>query len=387
MIDIWEKGQTFPLTMLSSFRDKLNSQSKTNTDRKAAFGHHSLTSLALTDASTTPPGSPPTNLQNMLPTSKAPSAAPAQSQAAASATPAPSTTSILAALANMARQNNVASPAPPPVLQASLPQPVTQPVKLPYALPPSQSFFPPAPPQPSVNHAPQFPPALPLNLPTPQITQQQISNAHNYASNTATSFITPPSVPPPALSNSVSEQQIMLAKQLIDQGLSTEQITSILSIMGSQGLSGLPPPPLPLSQPVPQPSNTWNGSDTRDRYDGMRSPPVNNRRRSRSPSPRSWNARDRRDDDVNDFRNGGRNQFDDRRGYRERSPPRRTSTPPRGGEKWIGWDESIGRGNIRGSSHFNKCMNFKLTCHSAQSNSICRGRQVSFSDPCIEHHS
>lgn len=303
--------------------------------------------LPIIDVSTTPPGSPPPNVQNILQGLNAPAAAPVQPPA-----PAPSTTSILAALANMARQNNVATPAPPPpVVQAPSVLPPAQPVNQPYTLPTAQVAPPSFPPQSNATQPFQYPqmPALPVNLPVPQATPQpQVNGAPSYGNNIPAPFAAIPPVQSAMTPAPAMDPRVAAAKALLDYGLDTDQITAILNSFSTPGLAGLPPPP-PPPQPVQQSQNTWNGNDARDRYDGMRSPQGHDRRRSRSPSPRGWNYRNRRDDDVNDFRNGGRNQFDDRRGYRERSPQRRTPTPPRGGgEKWIGWDQSIGRGNIKG---------------------------------------
>ncbi|KAJ2967125.1 hypothetical protein NQ176_g9818 [Zarea fungicola] len=81
LLDIWEKGQTFPSQMLETFRQGLNSPAQTKT-------------------STTPPGSPPPNVMAALQSNQPAPTAPAA---------APNGSSILEALANIARQNTTAA--------------------------------------------------------------------------------------------------------------------------------------------------------------------------------------------------------------------------------------------------------------------------------------
>ncbi|OCK79424.1 hypothetical protein K432DRAFT_299923 [Lepidopterella palustris CBS 459.81] len=83
LLDIWERGQTFPLQMLANFKQKLNAP-QTNAQ------------------SYTPPGSPPKNNIASLgsaPQTQLPKAAPPATQAS------PDAGSILAALANIGKQN------------------------------------------------------------------------------------------------------------------------------------------------------------------------------------------------------------------------------------------------------------------------------------------
>jgi protein NRD1 len=238
----------------------------------------------------------------------------------------------------------------------------------------------------AMNQSIPFPPIPPpVNVPAAPATFAQHSQgsnngAQNLASNQTNPFAAvPPMVPPNALSPAV-QQQLLIAKALSDQGIPHDKIVGIIAAMGSQGpppmmgAGGIPPPP-PQFAAQNQNANAQNGwasrpEESRDHssyHEAVRSPQSRyNRRRSRSPSPaRGWNSRDsppsrRRDEPMNDYDRDspGRNRGGDDRGrgrgrgneYRQRSPPRRqSSTPPRtGGNKWVGYDDSIGKGNIKG---------------------------------------
>ena len=212
-----------------------------------------------------------------------------------------------------------------------------------------------------------------------------------YASNPLAAI--PPIVAPSAMDPAIA-QQLLLIKRLTDAGIQPDQIPGVIAALGSQGAAtllaagGLPPPPPPQFPVQNQNQSTQNGqngwvangrpeeSREHNGYDqGMRSPGRNRRHsRSRSP-PRAWGARDspsRRRDDVSyeyDRNSPGRNRDERGRGargghvidYRQRSPPRRgrSPTPPRygSGEKWIGHDTSIGKGNIKGMQIFPKADN------------------------------
>jgi len=241
----------------------------------------------------------------------------------------------------------------------------------------------------ALNQTQQFPPVPPpVNVPAAAATfasQTQASNngVQNFASNQTNPFAAiPPVVPPTSLDPAV-QQQLMLIKTLADAGIPHDQIAGVISRLGSQGTpmngagGALPPPPFPATNQNQGAQNGQNGwgarpaDQSRDNngfHEGMRSP-GRNRRRSRSQSPaRGWNARDspasRRREEPNydyDRDSPGRNR-DDRgrparggRGndYRQRSPPRRghSLTPPRSygnSEKWVSYDASIGKGNIKG---------------------------------------
>jgi protein NRD1 len=333
------------------------------------------------DESTTPPGSPPADLQRTFGLHPAAPAAPA----AATVTSAPS---ILQALANLARQNTTA-----PSTTSAQPQDNSYNVSNAHNNAAQQA--------PALNQTISFPPvSQPVNVPATFQPQGSSNGAQNFVSNQTNPnpyAVVPPVVPPAALDPAL-QQQLLFVKALADQGLTPEQIQGVLARMGQGlpmlGAGGLPPPPQFAAQQQPQNQNQnvqngWgsNGASRpdapRDRNgyhdrEAVRSPPNRYRQRSRSRSPpRGWNARDspasRRHDEPNNYdfdRNSpARNRGDERgrggrggRGndYRQRSPPRRgrSPTPPRSrgaGQKWIDHDPTISKGSIKGRTRIYAC--------------------------------
>lgn len=348
--------------MLIGFKNKLSAPSKTNNNPHKVSPWQLLTTTSfLIDESTTPPGSPPADLQSILLGLQAPSAPqPFSAPAAAAAAAAPNTHSILEALANMARHN---APAAAPV-SISNGLPMGNPYNVSNAQNNSAQLAA------SLNQSLTFPPNPTVNVPVAQAPYQQSNGSQNYASNPPNPFASAPAVAPQALSLA-QQQQLMLAKAMVDQGIPIDSIASIFNAMGSQGLAGLgaAAPPAPQFPPQNQNAsqNGWGGEESRDRNgfsEAVRSPQGRYRRRSRSPSPvrnagggGQWPSRERRDEPMPDYgRDMGRNQGDEHRGgrggYRQRSPARRlSSTPPTSsGDKWIGFDETIGNGNIKGTT-------------------------------------
>lgn len=355
LVDIWEKGQTFPLSMLNSFKEKLSTpaaQSKiantTASPSHRSFRMHDSnhTGLCVVPQSTTPPGSPPP-LNNH-----------ASSQQTAT-TGAPNTSSILAALANMARQQQHAAPAPPSTQgihnQDSL-----------YTMPNAQNN--PAQQVAALNQSLPVPPVAPsVNVPGlgasyAQHLQAANGAAQNYSSNPSNPYpVAPPAIAQPAAAlDPAVQQSLVLIKSLSDAGVPADQIAGIIAQLGNQGAAAAGAVPGAQYHPqnqIPSAQNGWSGrpDESRDHnayIGGVRSPAGQYRRRSRSPSPhRGWNARDspssrRRDDGYDRGRGGGRGD------YRQRSPPHRghTETPPYGGgEKWVGHDASIPKGSIKGT--------------------------------------
>ena len=354
--------------MLATFKEKLNvpPQSKTATLSHPCPGHSLITAILFIDQSTTPPGSPPADLQKTLGLQQIPVSNPAPA--------ARNTSSILEALANMARQNNTAPPANP-----------TPPKDSQYNVSNSQSN----PALSAFNQGIPFPAVPPpVNVPAAAaaFASQGMSNgAQNFASNQTNPFaVAPPIAPPSALDPNV-QQQLMLIKALSDQGFTPDKIAGIIAVMGNQAppmmsVGTLPPPPpqFTAQNSSPNAQNGWGArpEESRDRngtangyHEAVRSPPGRYRHRSRSRSPPpAWNTRDspasRRRDEPN-YEYGrdspGRSRGDDRgrgrgRGndYRQRSPPRRGRSPspptrPNGAaSKWIGHDPTIPKGSIKG---------------------------------------
>jgi len=343
LLDIWEKGQTFPTPMLESFREKLSAPPQND--------------------STTPPGSPPTNALGSVRGSA--SATPAPS--APAAPPAPTGTSVLEALANIARQNTNAPanpPMPAPAASYSMPSSgIPQPVS---SVMPPVSY--------PATSQPVSMPSMPYGLP-------HMAAQNGYAG----SPLNNPSNPPPnplvgALSGAAAaapglgldpntQQQIMLIKALADQGVPFDKIPALIQSMTGGAVAGAVPPaqqPMPYAQNSPVPAQpAWGApsakpDDSRmSGYGHTRSPPrYNGRSRSRSPD-RGWgargsprNGRDRLDY-GRDSPNRGRH--DDRRGsdYRQRSPHGhrgRSETPIHDqgpAEKWVEYDSSLPSGHIK----------------------------------------
>ncbi|KAK9249167.1 hypothetical protein V1506DRAFT_551049 [Lipomyces tetrasporus] len=317
VVDIWERAATFSPELLATIRSH----------------------FAKSAGSTTPPYPPPSYLlADVLKDGNTPPPALASAAATAQAAPVPSTSSILEALASMAKSEPASAPSQPagrpksppkpnysdpssilsaflpgaangahateqksPVppqgqfsaLAATLQQPQSQPISLPTT---TQT-----PPTTSAATLPDMSALLPFltsgaQQPAPQPTQPQIPG-----------FSFPmPSAQPAAAPQVDMQQQLMLMQLLISQGVPLNQITALLQATTTAAPgSGLP---MPTSQGV---LPTWPPADHDDRGRGsVRSPPYSSSRRSRSPRSRRRNSRSP--------------------SYRGRSPRgRRSSTPPR----------------------------------------------------------
>lgn len=351
LLDIWEKGQTFPSPMLESFREKVNAPPSPKQN-----------------SSTTPPGSPPSHVVASYtggPGASAPTAASASApaQAPVPAAPVSNGSSILEALANIARQNTSA----PPTAQA-LPTPMAS-----YNL--ANSGIPPpvastsVPPQVSYQTNSQSVNMPPMPYGMPQLPGQGQG-------------IMPGGIPPPNPAGAAAagsgfgldtstQQQILLIKALADQGVPFDKIPALIqSLTAGAGAGGagqvLQPPlqnmpapqnPYTVSQPWGNPS-VKPGDQHNQNYDNVRSPPrYNGRSRSRSPD-RGWGARGspRNGPDRSDYGHNSpnRGRHDDRRGgdYRQRSPHGRrgrSPSPPAGGhdDKWVEYDPNVPSGHIK----------------------------------------
>ncbi|KAI5309089.1 hypothetical protein KEM55_004096 [Ascosphaera atra] len=386
--------------------------------------------------STTPEGSPGPGYINPL---KPNAQQQQQQQAGASTTPAPDTSSILKALADMAKQNtsqqqapSAATPAPPapttiaqtpsmssaaPVTAAAasnplasllgqaavqqpqaapqIPQPTGTPVNLPSMLNPATSAAPAAGAYPAGLSAlagltggfGAQNPAAPAPAATPAVNPLSALFGQTQAPNAAATPTIPPAAP--AL-GSDPLQQLNLIQLLAAQGIPQDQwatalqTISLLSSASNAGLGGLNPATMTAAmaalgqQPAATGTPTWpaaTGSvDPRDRHDHPRdrerdfahgrSPP--HRRRSRSPL--GWDRRRelspprRRESPVyGDYRSDSpaarRGGMGRGRGYRERSPGRgrrRSPSPPRKdtslpppGPKFLEYDNTLPNGCIK----------------------------------------
>lgn len=357
LVDIWERGQTFPLPMLASIKEKLNAPATKNVE------------------STTPEGSPAPGVNPLAGLATATANANANAASAA----APDTSSILKALANMAKQN----PAAPSSSAAAAPAQANNPLNL---LAAAQQSATPTLPVSSVDQAgqpaagpgvnpygnpfaalgnlaggmpavPAVPGAQPQPNPLAAILPQAANQQQGGASLTPDVF-----------------QQVQLLQLLAAQGIPQDQWATALQILSlsnnaNAGAGGLPNLGAAQGFNMPDLSGGQQGWDRDGHQDRgrereyMRSPPGQYRRRSGSPG---WDRRReaspprRRDSPVygeyvgdSPGRRGGRRGND----YRQRSPPgrrRRTPSPPRQdaalpppGPKLVEWDYSIGQGNIK----------------------------------------
>ncbi|KAJ4153107.1 hypothetical protein LMH87_009612 [Akanthomyces muscarius] len=333
LLDIWEKGQTFPPSMLQSFRQGLSSPAQAKT-------------------STTPPGSPPPNVMaslqgNHLATSAAPAAA--------------NGSSILEALANIARQNTTPSNATGSAAPSNgnLPTPAAS-----YSMP--TSALPQAPLAYPAASQPVNAPSAPFNL--AQMLGQTVP-AHGMATNAAPQMHGAPAAASGGMDPN-TQQQIMLIKLLADQGVPFDKIPALIQSM-TGGAGGQPAPaPAPAAQgsfPAQPawgaPTNGPSREDPRDRFgNGSRSPQRFRGARSRSKSPDRWNqrgsprgarefggrnspSRGRHDDRDRNGRRGGND-------FRQRSPPGRRGRSPSPGnfphvDRWVEYDKSLPPNSIR----------------------------------------
>ncbi|OAA67864.1 RNA-binding protein [Niveomyces insectorum RCEF 264] len=399
LVDIWEKGQTFPTKLIESFKEKLNAQQP--------------------NASTTPPGSPPSSVFG------ADAGRPGAPPAGPPAIPA----NIMETLANLAKQSSAATAPPAPAATAAVSTPPTMAGlfgpsgannsnnNYPAGLPPHLfSQLPHAnaatPTNSQVLPIRQQPSAQQQQQPPPQQQQQPFSLPYGVPATGAPAsnqlpagFPGLPGVPQPqpqpqpqAQPQANVQQNLMFIQALLAQGLSLDQISGILSQIasgnaganvappslvpaaiaaaaaaanaGGGGASGMPSQyPYPGAQtsgtvPLPDWVNAATGVGrmdiSRDQGYGGRSPPG--RGRSRSRSPPYWDS-SRRSPRGGRDEHGGRGDRDRGgrgRDYRQRSPaggggrrgrgsgsPHRAPAPPPPSEKWIEHDPTLPAGSIR----------------------------------------
>ncbi|TLS28802.1 hypothetical protein PpBr36_01844 [Pyricularia pennisetigena] len=335
LVDIWEKGQTFPSVMLEGWKTKLDAPR----------------------VSTTPPGSPPPGaFAAMMKTSS--SVAPA---------PPPAIPDIMETLANLARQNASAAssnpsiaapaatsaPAPyvtpaaapatsssllPQALAAAAGQAQGAPGAMPFGFPTTQQPPVAAPPTLPFQFPGQYgamPPVPPYMPPVPAASSQQ------------SGF---PSAPVPQADPNVAAQQVLLIQTLLSQGIAPDMVTAIvqqLTTGAGHNNSATPqqfPPPIGAGG---YGAGAWNAnmnrpSESHDR-DRPRSPGgYRGRSRSRSPGRNRWDqGYGARPDDRD---NGGRDSHSD---YRQRSPQGRNGNSRRPSERYIEFDPSLPENNIR----------------------------------------
>ncbi|ETS77535.1 hypothetical protein PFICI_11409 [Pestalotiopsis fici W106-1] len=384
LVDIWEKGQTFPATLIESFKQKLNApKSKLSsvllgdTQRDIFIVAHvdRLSNLCglPADESTTPIGSPPPGPG--LPGLPGFNVAAANDKPAAFGAPS----DIMEALKKIAQQNssvapsNSAVPALTPasdsyyVRSASAQQngaAQQQPPPLPVTQ--SQPSFPfSAAPPPSVN------PAMPFAYPPSAPAPAHVPAYPVTASSQPGGFPGIAAIPPPVPGvDPAAAQQVQLIQLLAQQGIPAENIPALLAAFQTNVPPVTQSAPIPAAPAGPLPySNSWGQDQSRsdmsqNRNYGGRSPNrYQNRSRSRSPT-RHWGSRDsprgRSDRGHGGYgRDSPAHGRDDRSGwggdYRQRSPPGRrgrSSSPqrfdqPQPGQKWVEFDRSLPSGHIK----------------------------------------
>ena len=312
--------------------------------------------------STTPTTTPPKEIN---PPNGQPANAPA-----AQAAPAPDTSAILKALADMAKTSNAASAMPhPSSSNVTNPQnaflqnvpPVNQALSVPPNVP-AVSF------PGSGNGVPSF-----AGLSSGQPDAQSMANG-------LSAMQSQPSMSQVNMTPESFQQQLQIIQTLQAKGIPQDQWAAVLSVLMSSGggMAAAPNANSQVSGSWPQGGGYRDDPRSRDSNSGYgdhhtRSPPSRFRPRSRSRSPSRYDRRRdnspprRRDSpDYGEYRgdrNGGRDMAGRGRGrgheYHLRSPDRnrnRTPSPPRRGEpgipppgpKWLEYDRSLGPDTIKG---------------------------------------
>ncbi|KAL8922759.1 MAG: hypothetical protein Q9172_003436 [Xanthocarpia lactea] len=354
LIDIWERGNTFPNEMLSSFKEKLDAPA------------HGV-------KSTTPPGSPP---KDFIPLTNG-SEQPVNSAGNANGAPPADTSAILKALADMAKTNTGATGIPAQAsasnvtnFQNPFPQNMPAPVNQAPSVPPASQALGAA----GINGAPPFagmssaPGNFPPNL-SHQPPNMQAPAAMPVQGNGA-----------PAMTPEV-QQQLQILKALQAQGVPQDQWATVLSVLMAQagGAGAAMPNQQAAHQPGWQQLGGGYGDQSRDRNgfkeQSLRSPSGRFRNpRSRSRSPVAWDRRNaspphRRDSpvygeygrDAHNNDRGGFGRSDRGRGgisFRQRSPDRNRRSPsprqashehvlPPPGPKMVEYDPNLRQGTIK----------------------------------------
>jgi protein NRD1 len=331
LLDIWERGQTFPPDMLASMKQLLNG--KTSSKLSAPLPGHACLMHKIADAHTAPAGLPQSNGTQQIHN------APTNQQSIATPTVAPlqpqqDSAALFAALAGLGQQNGQTNGVP--------------------TAPPATAF--------SQNMVPPPPPGF---LPPPPP-----------GANGQTGL-----PPPPAGANDMTNKIL----QAMSAGLiAPEQAIQVLNAMaasqnGGANMPSMPPPVAAQAPPQVQPAQQNDVQhdryeQTASRYrDRSRSPDYERRRSPPRRSPPNTNRRESpvygvydpnagpEGNNVNRSERGERGRGrgkqrggrNDRTEYRQRSPPRRQSSPPRNAygnariPKVVEWDDTLPRDHIR----------------------------------------
>ena len=312
--------------------------------------------------STTPDGTPPRDFISL------------NGQPGTAAAPAPDTSAILKALADMAKSNTAAPAAPGIPAQASSNNVTNSQSAYPHNVPSSVNQAPPMPQAVNIPGGPNGVLSSFAGLNFPQIQsngQPSMQAVPQPMPSQGTASVTPESL----------QQQLQLLQLLQAQNVPQEQWAPLLAVLMSNG-AGMASNGNPAAQSGwPQAGGYGVGRDdpqSRDRngYNDqyMRSPPNRYRNpRSRSRSPTGWDRRRepspprRRDSPVygeygangsrGDYGRGKAGARGRGNGFRQRSPDRFRRSPspyhqeqtlPPPGPKWVEYDPSIGKDMIKG---------------------------------------
>ena len=282
---------------------------------------------------------------------------------------------IMEALANIARQNTTAAqsnanvpatapsyvapgagagpsgsisiPGMPPLPYASAPptQPSSQPMSmhaLPFSVPPAAQ--------------PTYPPA---QAPLGALPTGATGLASTFMPGYPGASAPPPPVAAPAAGAALPldpkvQQQLALITTLMSQGLPADQITKIVQqVMATSATPAAASAPQPGQQNGSYPglgaAPSWDSGRDSNGHNSMRSP-RQNRGRSRSRSPRGWDARNSPRGRGND--RGYEYGRSEDRDYRQRSPadrrePSLPSQEPQEVQKWVDYDPTLPSGSIK----------------------------------------
>lgn len=374
LIDIWERGRTFPLENLSQFKQKLNSPAASKRSCiHVSAEHYLMRSAALDVRSYTPPGSPPAAAVARL--GLTPQKAQTQPQpAAAPSAPASSDAgAILAALANLNKPAASTAPSnnfPTQGNQGSVP---TQP----YAQQQTVAPF--------INPAPAMPAyAAPVSQPAAGLYGMPMAPVPQYAATPAYPTQTAPQVPQPVPGGNEMLMQLLQALPHLPPDQAAQVLAVLPQLMGNAQASVVPPPastttvgsvpPLQNNQANSNQSNQARDQNLQNGQNGAHD--FNNQRhprdRSRSPDFKGRGASPPRrrdsptygvyDPNAAQANNSSRGAEQDRRGrgkgrggrneYRQRTPPpaqNRPHSPARNMQpKYIDYDRTLPPGHIRG---------------------------------------
>ncbi|MDI1489246.1 MAG: hypothetical protein OHK93_008524 [Ramalina farinacea] len=327
LIDIWERSGTFQPDLMAMCRDKVKAEEAKSRSKMAR--------------TTTPTGSPP---KDFIPLNDNTNVAPPAPQ------PPQDTSSILQALASMARPNPVDPSKPPQASDSNFPT--------------SQNLYGQTMPAP-VNQAASAPPFAQAmggpNIPTGGNMFGGMSNPPNFSQPPQGGLMNMQVNPNPQPQNVALPQDQILQVQFLQllhaQGVPQEQWATALQALTAANLGNAGNA---AGQQQIQNQNQYGGNSSRDRpgagdqYNRRSSPTRYRRSRSRSPSgyDRRREASPRRRRDSPSYGSYGRGN--DRGGianqYRQRSPDRRRrSDSPRGrdptlpppGPKFLEFDKTL----------------------------------------------